>query len=93
MHRPSRQTAAHVPQRFTIQVGDVESVVRATAVWPIPEVLELESQLEPGSDTAAEAPIETAPVMAPDGETDWTTIALVGGGVLALGAAAWFLLK
>jgi hypothetical protein len=56
MHTPSRQAAAHVPQRFTIKVGDAACVVRATAVWPIPEVLELESQLEPGSDAAAEAP-------------------------------------
>jgi len=56
MHKPARQAAAHIPHRFTIKVGDAECVVRATAVWPIPEVLELESQLEPGSDTAAEAP-------------------------------------
>lgn len=59
MHTPARQAAAHVPQRFTIRVGDAERVVRATAVWPIPEVLELESQLEPGlgqgSDTAADS--------------------------------------
>jgi hypothetical protein len=54
MTSPSRD--AHVPQRFTIKVGDAECVVRATAVWPIPEVLELESQLEPGNDTAAAAP-------------------------------------
>jgi hypothetical protein len=54
MHKPSRQAAAHVPQRFTVKVGDAECVVRATAVWPIPEVLELESQLEPGQDVAAE---------------------------------------
>jgi hypothetical protein len=49
---PSPSRHAHVPQRFTIKVGDAECVVRATAVWPIPEVLELESQLEPGSDEA-----------------------------------------
>jgi hypothetical protein len=48
----SHSRNAHVPQRFTIKVGDAEYVVRATAVWPIPEVLELESQLEPGSDEA-----------------------------------------
>jgi hypothetical protein len=48
----SHSCNAHVPQRFTIKVGDAECVVRATAVWPIPEVLELESQLEPGSDEA-----------------------------------------
>lgn len=54
MPNPSRH--AHLPQRFTIKVGDRECVVRATAVWPIPEVLELESQLEPGSDATAEAP-------------------------------------
>jgi hypothetical protein len=53
MPTPSRH--AHVPQRFTIKVGDTECVVRATSVWPIPEVLELESQLEPGSDAAAQA--------------------------------------
>jgi hypothetical protein len=50
---PSRH--AHVPQRFTIKVGDAECVVRATSVWPIPEVLELESQLEPGSDESTRA--------------------------------------
>lgn len=52
MSNPSRQ--AHVPQRFTIKVGEAECVVRATAVWPIPEVLELESQLEPGSDVCVQ---------------------------------------
>jgi hypothetical protein len=50
---PSPSRDAHLPQRFTIKVDDAECVVRATAVWPIPEVLELESQLEPGSDEAA----------------------------------------
>lgn len=55
MHHPSRCAAAHVPQRFTIKVGDAECVVRATAVWPIPEVLELESQFEPASDATAQA--------------------------------------
>ena len=53
MPNPSRH--AHLPQRFTITVGDAECIVRATSVWPIPEVLELESQLEPGSDAAAQA--------------------------------------
>lgn len=54
MPNPSRH--AHVPQRFTIKVGDAQCVVRATSVWPIPEVLELESQLEPGSEPAAREP-------------------------------------
>jgi hypothetical protein len=53
MLSPSRD--AHLPQRFTIKVDDAERIVRATAVWPIPEVLELESQLEPGSDEPARA--------------------------------------
>jgi hypothetical protein len=52
---PSPSRPAHVPQRFTIKVGDSACVVRATAVWPIPEVLELESQLEPGGDEATRA--------------------------------------
>ena len=52
---PSPSRHAHLPQRFTITVGDTACVVRATSVWPIPEVLELESQLEPGSDAAAQA--------------------------------------
>lgn len=51
---PSPQRQAHVPQRFTIKVGDAECVVRATAVWPIPEVLEFESHLEPGSDVCVQ---------------------------------------
>lgn len=55
MPTPSRPASSHVPQRYTIKVGDADCVVRATAVWPIPEVLELESQLEPGSDATAPA--------------------------------------
>jgi len=55
MPTPSRPVSSHVPQRYSIKVGDAECVVRATAVWPIPEVLELESQLEPGSDATAPA--------------------------------------
>ncbi|MBM4022221.1 MAG: hypothetical protein FJ284_08265 [Planctomycetes bacterium] len=39
-----------VTQRFAIKVGDAERVVRAAVVWPIPEVLDLESQFEPGND-------------------------------------------
>ena len=54
MPTPSRPVTLHVPQRFSIKVGDAECVVRATAVWPIPEVLELESQLEPGSEAWAQ---------------------------------------
>jgi len=50
---PSPSRHAHVPQRFTLKVGTAQCVVRATPVWPILEVLELESQLEPGSDAAA----------------------------------------
>lgn len=42
-----------VTQRYTIRVGDGEQFVRATAVWPIPEVLDLEIHFEPGSDAAA----------------------------------------
>lgn len=54
MPTPSRPVTTHVPQRFSIKVGDAECVVRATAVWPIPEVLELESQLEPASEASAQ---------------------------------------
>jgi len=53
MPTPSRPVSSHVPQRYSIKVGDAECVIRATTVWPIPEVLELESQLEPGSDATA----------------------------------------
>ena len=37
-----------VPARYRMQVGDVECVVRAATVWPIPEVLDLDGQFEPG---------------------------------------------
>lgn len=39
-----------VAQRYSIKVADGECVLRAAAVWPIPEVLDLEGQFEPGSD-------------------------------------------
>jgi len=39
-----------VPARYRMTVGDVECVVRAATVWPIPEVLDLDGQFEPGRD-------------------------------------------
>jgi len=41
-----------VPARYRMQVGSVECIVRGTPVWPIPEVLELDDQFEPGRDAA-----------------------------------------
>jgi len=41
-----------VAQKYAIKVGDSTCIVRAAAVWPIPEVLDLESQFEPGTDAA-----------------------------------------
>lgn len=38
------------PTRYAMKVGNVECVVRATEVWPIPEVLDLKGSLEPGMD-------------------------------------------
>jgi len=43
-------SAPSVTQRFSIKVGEAERIVRAATVWSIPEVLDLESQFEPGSD-------------------------------------------
>lgn len=39
-----------IAQRYSLKVGDTECIVRAAAVWSIPEVLDLEHQFEPGSD-------------------------------------------
>lgn len=39
-----------VAQRYSLKVGDTACVVRAAAVWTIPEVLDLEGQFEPGSE-------------------------------------------
>ena len=39
-----------VPARYRMTVGDVECVVRAATVWPIPEVLDLDGPFEPGRD-------------------------------------------
>jgi hypothetical protein len=56
MPMPATHAGAFVPQRFTLTVGDTECIVRAATVWPIPEVLELESQFEPGCDATEQAP-------------------------------------
>jgi len=45
-----------VPARYRMQVGAVECVVRGTPVWPIPEVLELDDQFEPGREAADRGP-------------------------------------
>jgi hypothetical protein len=45
------QAETFEPQRYVVKVGDAECVIRAAAVWPIAEVLELESQFEPGSES------------------------------------------
>lgn len=44
-----------VAQRYSLKVGETECVVRAAAVWPIPEVLDLEGQFEPGSDATQQS--------------------------------------
>jgi len=41
-HRPSPSFDA---DRFALQVGEIRCVVRATPVWPIAEVLDLEDQV------------------------------------------------
>jgi hypothetical protein len=46
-----------VPARYRMKVGDVECVVRAAAVWPIPEVLDLDGQFEPGRFESGEESI------------------------------------
>ncbi len=38
--------------RYGMTVGTHECVVRATEVWPIPEVLDLKGSFEPGMDAA-----------------------------------------
>jgi len=54
MPAPASSHAAFPTQRFTIKVDEDECLIRAAEVWPIADVLELESQLEPGGDHAAE---------------------------------------
>lgn len=53
MPAAARTFGPYVAQQFSMKVGETECVVRATAVWPIPEVLDLESQFEPGSEATA----------------------------------------
>jgi hypothetical protein len=43
-------TATFVPARYRMQVGSIECIVRGTPVCPIPEVLDLDGQFEPGRD-------------------------------------------
>ncbi len=40
------------PTRYAMKVGNVECVVRAIEVWPIPEVLDLKGSFEPGMDAS-----------------------------------------
>ena len=54
MPAPASSHAAFTPQRFTVQVDESECLIRAAEVWPIADVLELESQLEPGGDHGTE---------------------------------------
>jgi len=54
MPSPAPSTCVYEPQRFTVKVGETECLLRAAAVWPISDVLELESQLEPGSEATGE---------------------------------------
>lgn len=46
-----------MPTRYRTTVGGVDCVVRAATVWPIPEVLDLDGQFEPGQFDPGEASI------------------------------------
>ena len=43
-----------IPFRYRMTVGEVECVVRAATVWPIPEVLDLDGQFEPDQFESAQ---------------------------------------
>jgi hypothetical protein len=44
------RTPSFVPAEYSMKVGEMECVVRAAEVWPIPEVLDLKGSFEPGLD-------------------------------------------
>lgn len=52
MPTAARSTGSSQPIRLAMRVADTECLVRATQVWPIDEVLDLDGQFEPGSDAA-----------------------------------------
>jgi hypothetical protein len=52
MPTTTQTSESFVAREYSIKVGDSECIVRAAAVWPIADVLELESQFEPGADVA-----------------------------------------
>jgi hypothetical protein len=54
MPAPASSHAAFTAQRFTIKVDEDECLIRAAEVWPIADVLELESQLEPNGEQGTE---------------------------------------
>lgn len=41
-----------VTREYSIKVGDAECIIRAATVWPIADLLDLESHFEPGTDAA-----------------------------------------
>ena len=43
MPMPTRSCESSMPVRLAMRVDDTECVVRATAVWPIADVLDLDS--------------------------------------------------
>lgn len=49
----ARPSGTSMPMRLAMRVADTECVVRATPVWPIAELLDLDGQFEPGLDAAA----------------------------------------
>jgi hypothetical protein len=53
MPTTTQASESFVALTYSMKVGDAECLVRAAAVWPIAELLDLESQFEPGTDTAA----------------------------------------
>jgi hypothetical protein len=39
-----------IAREYSVRVGDAECIVRAATVWPIADILDLESQFEPGAE-------------------------------------------
>ena len=52
MPMPTRSCEYSMPVRLAMRVDDTECVVRATAVWPIADVLDLDIHYETGADAA-----------------------------------------
>jgi hypothetical protein len=50
MSGTTQTSESFVARAYSIRVGDAECIVRAATVWPIAELLDLESQFEPGTD-------------------------------------------